>query len=95
MKNALNQKNHHISFENAVIVSARTADGEEEEPMMRTSEPILENGEIVTESGRVFRPGKAELLDALPADIVREMAKRRLAEIAHYKAERANTGSQK
>jgi hypothetical protein len=58
--------------------------------MMITSEPILENGEIVTESGRVFRPGQADLLDALPPDIVREMAKRRLEEIARYKAERAN-----
>ena len=62
---------------------------------MTTSEPILESGEIVTETGRVFRPGKAELLDTLPPDIVREMAKRRLEEIASYKAERAATESQK
>jgi hypothetical protein len=52
----------------------------------------LENGEIVTETGRVFRPGRPELLEALPPDIVREMAQRRLEEIARYKAERANTG---
>jgi hypothetical protein len=55
------------------------------------SETILEDGEIITETGRVFRPGKAELLEALPPDITREMAKRRLEEIARYKAERANT----
>ena len=62
---------------------------------MRISEPILENGEIVTESGRIFRPGQVELLESLPPDIVREMAKRRLEEIARYKAERANAEPQK
>ena len=56
---------------------------------MITSKPTLESGEIITETGRVFRPGQAELLDALPSDIVREMAKRRLEEIARHKAERA------
>ena len=55
---------------------------------MTTSEPILESSEIVTETGRVFRPGQAELLDTLPPDIVQEMAKRRLEEIARYKTER-------
>ena len=53
---------------------------------MITSEPILERGEIITETGRVFRAGTAEMLAALPPDIVREMAKRRLEEIARYKA---------
>jgi hypothetical protein len=51
----------------------------------------LECDEIVTETGRVFRPGRTELLEALPPDIVREMAKRRLEEITRYKAERVNS----
>jgi hypothetical protein len=55
----------------------------------------LEDGEIVTETGRVFRPGKAELLEARPPDIVREMAKRRFEETTRYKAECANTETQK
>jgi hypothetical protein len=62
--------------------------------MMKTSETIWEDGEIVTGTGRVFRPGRAELLEALPPDIVREMAKRRLEETARYKAERADTETQ-
>ena len=56
---------------------------------MIMSESILESGEIVTKTGRVFRPGKAELLNALPSGIVQEMAKRRLEDIARYKASRA------
>jgi len=41
--------------------------------------------EIVTKSGRVFRPGNKELLENIPADIVQEMAKRKLEEIKRYK----------
>jgi hypothetical protein len=62
--------------------------------MTKTSETISEDGEIITETGRVFRPGNAELLKALPPDIVQEMAKRRLEETARYKAERAHAETQ-
>jgi hypothetical protein len=41
----------------------------------------LEANEIITESGRVFRPVHDDILNKLPPDIVKEMAKRRLEEI--------------
>jgi len=41
--------------------------------------------EIVTKSGRVFRPGNKEFLENIPADIVQEMAKRKWQEIECYK----------
>ena len=41
--------------------------------------------EIITESGRVFRPGNKELLEKIPADIVQEMAKRKWEEIKSHK----------
>ena len=53
--------------------------------MMKASEDSLANDEIVTESGRVFRPGNKELLENIPSDIVQEMAKRRMEEIKKYK----------
>jgi hypothetical protein len=63
--------------------------------MMKMSETTLENDKIVTETGRVFRPGRVESLEALPSDIVREMAKRRLEETARYKAERGDVETRK
>ena len=48
---------------------------------MKTSEDTLVQNEIVTESGRVFRPGNAALLEQIPPDIVKEMARRRLEEV--------------
>jgi hypothetical protein len=48
---------------------------------MKTSEDTLAKDEIITESGRVFRPGNKEFLDTLPPDIVQEMARRRLKEM--------------
>ena len=53
--------------------------------MMKISEDTLVKDEIVTESGRVFRPGNKELLGNIPADIVQEMAKRKWEEIKQYK----------
>jgi len=47
--------------------------------------------EIVTQSGRVFRPGNKELLENIPSDIVQEMAKRRLEEIKHHKNSASQT----
>jgi hypothetical protein len=61
--------------------------------MMKTSEDTLVKDEIVTESGRVFRPGNKELLDHIPSDIVQEMAKRRLEEINRYKESSTLTSS--
>jgi hypothetical protein len=52
---------------------------------MKTSEDTLVKDEIVTKSGRVFRPGNKELLENIPADIVQEMAKRKWEEIERYK----------
>ena len=45
--------------------------------------------EIITESGRVFRPGNKGLLENIPSDIVQEMAKRKLEEIKQYKKNQA------
>ena len=58
---------------------------------MKTSDDTLAKDEIVTESGRVFRPGNKELLENIPSDIVQEMAKRRLKEIKHYKNEQSSS----
>jgi hypothetical protein len=52
---------------------------------MKISEDTLAKDEIVTESGRVFRPGNKELLGNIPPDIVQEMATRRWEEIERYK----------
>ena len=52
---------------------------------MKTSEDTLVKDEIVTESGRVFRPGNKELLENIPSDIVQEMAKRKWEEIKRSK----------
>jgi hypothetical protein len=48
---------------------------------MKTLEDTLVKDEIVTKSGRVFRPGNRELLENIPSGIVQEMAKRRWEEI--------------
>ena len=53
--------------------------------MMNTLEDTLVNDEIVTKSGRVFRPGNRELLQNIPSDLVQEMAKRRLEEMKRHK----------
>jgi hypothetical protein len=55
------------------------------ELMMKTSEDTLVKDEIITESGRVFRPGNKELLENIPSDIVQEMAKRKWEEIKRSK----------
>ncbi|GHV04997.1 hypothetical protein FACS189485_11330 [Spirochaetia bacterium] len=55
---------------------------------MKTSEDTLERNEIVTESGRIFRPGNAALLEQIPPDIVKEMARRRLEEVRQYQKHR-------
>ena len=52
---------------------------------MKTLEDTLAKDEIVTESGRIFRSGNKELLDNIPSDIVKEMAKRKWEEIQSYK----------
>jgi hypothetical protein len=56
---------------------------------MKTSEDTLAKDEIVTESGRVFRPGNKELLENIPSDIVQEMAKRKWEEIKCAKDKQA------
>jgi len=60
---------------------------------MKTSEDTLVKDEIVTESGRVFRPGNKELLENIPSDIVQEMAKRRWEEIKHSKDKQVSNSS--
>jgi len=52
---------------------------------MKTLEDTLAKDEIVTESGRIFRSGNKELLDNIPSDIVKEMAKRKWEEIQSSK----------
>jgi len=61
--------------------------------MMKTSEDTLAKDEIVTESGRVFRPGNKELLDNIPSDIVQEMAKRKWEEIKLSKDKQVSDSS--
>jgi hypothetical protein len=58
--------------------------------MMKTLEDTLVKDEIVTESGRVFRPGNKELLGNIPSDIDQEMAKRKWEEIKHSKDQQAS-----
>jgi hypothetical protein len=58
---------------------------------MKTSEDTLVKDEIVTGSGRVFRPGNKELLENIPSDIVQEMAKRKWEEINSYKEKQVPT----
>jgi hypothetical protein len=60
---------------------------------MKTSEDTLVKDEIVTESGRVFRPGNKELLENIPSDIVQEMAKRKWEEINRYKEKQVSNSS--
>jgi len=52
---------------------------------MLFTEDTLVKDEIVTKSGRVFRPGNKELLEKIPSDIVQEMAKRKWQEIERCK----------
>ena len=53
--------------------------------MTKTLEDTLVKDEIVTKSGRVFRPGNKELLENIPTDIVQEMAKRKWEHIKRHK----------
>ncbi len=53
--------------------------------MMNTSEDTLARDEIITESGRVFRPAHKELLESLPPDMVQELARRRMKDIERIK----------
>jgi hypothetical protein len=48
---------------------------------MKTSDDTLVTDKIVTDSGREFHPVHKDILDKIPAEIVTEMAKRRLEEI--------------
>ena len=61
--------------------------------IMKTLEDTLVKDEIVTKSGRVFRPGNKELLENIPADIVQEMAKRKWEEIERYKDGKVSNSS--
>jgi hypothetical protein len=53
--------------------------------MMKTLNDTLELNDtdelLVTKSGRIFQPYHKDLLDNIPSDIVREMARRRIEEI--------------
>jgi hypothetical protein len=60
---------------------------------MKTSEDTLVKDEIVTESGRIFRPGNKELLENIPSDIVQEMARRKWEEINRYKEKQVPNSS--
>jgi hypothetical protein len=60
--------------------------------MMRTSKKS--SGEIVR-NGRVFIPVYKDLLDAMPRDLVQEMARRRLAEIEEIKRREAEKAAKK
>ena len=49
--------------------------------MMNTLDDTLAKDEILTESGRVFRPAHKDLLESLPPDMVQELAQRRMKDI--------------
>jgi hypothetical protein len=51
---------------------------------MNTSKNIsvLDEDAIITESGRVFRPAHKDLLESLPPDMVKELARRRLEDMS-------------
>jgi hypothetical protein len=53
--------------------------------MTKTSDDTLTKDEIITESGRTFRPGNRETLKNIPPDILKEMAKRKWEELQAYK----------
>ena len=55
---------------------------------MKTLKDTLAKDEIITASGRVFRPGNKELLENIPEDIVQEMAKKKWEEINRRKEQR-------
>jgi cell pole-organizing protein PopZ len=48
---------------------------------MKTLKPSLAPDEIVTKSGRKFRPYYKDLLDNMPPDLVKELARRELEKI--------------
>jgi hypothetical protein len=59
---------------------------------MRISEQILDREDEIPDEivkdGRVFKPVYKHLLDNMPRDLVREMARRRLDELESGKAEK-------
>ncbi|MDR3300934.1 MAG: hypothetical protein LBT01_00195 [Spirochaetaceae bacterium] len=60
---------------------------------MKMSEDTLVQDEIVTKSGRVFKPYHRDLLDNIPAEIVDEMARRELEKIEADKRGKAFSGT--
>jgi hypothetical protein len=48
---------------------------------MNISEHFSVPDKLISKSGRVFLPGNKALIESLPADIVREIAKRQMEEI--------------
>lgn len=54
---------------------------------------VLDDDTIVTESGRIFRSAHKELLDSLPPDMVKELARRRLVDIERIKDKREGEGA--
>jgi hypothetical protein len=86
LKAEINYNKHGVKFENASEVF--------DDPillknMMKTLEDTLVKDEIVTESGRVFRPGNKNLLENIPSDIVKEMAKRKWENIKRHNEKKA------
>jgi hypothetical protein len=63
--------------------------------ILRTQNVILERAKIVTKSGRVHYAHNQETLDALPPDIVQELARRTLADLAEGKRLKAAAAAPK
>jgi hypothetical protein len=57
--------------------------------MSNGTSDTIETDEIISESGRVFRPVHKEFLDKFPPDIIKEMAKRHLEEIGKKEANKS------
>jgi hypothetical protein len=53
---------------------------------------VLDEDAIVTESGRMFRTAHKGLLDSLPPDMVKELARRRLEDIKRIKEKETSGG---
>ncbi|GMO44557.1 MAG: hypothetical protein Pg6C_06370 [Treponemataceae bacterium] len=59
--------------------------------LINTSEDILvDEDTIVTKSGRIFHSAHKELLDSLPPDMARELARRRLEDIKRIKEKKTS-----
>jgi hypothetical protein len=61
---------------------------------MKISEQTLNNTGEIVKDGRVFKPVYKHLLDNMPRDLVQEMARRHLEELAKKKRRTPNQAAE-